>query len=209
MRVALFVGILLACSLLVASLYNSAFAQENGTIEYAEKETGPVATYTASDPEGASVRWSLGGVDAGDFTIEDGVLRFAKTPNYEKPMGGGTTNTLTNTYVVDVLATDETRRMETETVTVEVTNVDEAGKVTLSARRAPVRHRVHRRGHRPRRRRKSTSSGSGPRPAPRTGPTGTSRMPRRRPTRRRTPTPAPTCAPRPLTKTMRARARRR
>ena len=50
MRVALFAGILLACSLLVATLYNSAFAQENGTIEYAENGTGSVATYTASGP---------------------------------------------------------------------------------------------------------------------------------------------------------------
>ena len=103
-------------------------------IEYAEKETGPVATYTASDPEGASVMWSLGGDDAEDFTIEDGVLRFAKTPNYESAKGGASMP-FTNTYVVDVQATDETRRTETETVTVEVTNVDEAGKVTLSARR--------------------------------------------------------------------------
>ena len=37
--------------------------------------------------------------------------------------------------MVDVQATDETRRMKSETVTVEVTNVNEAGKVTLSARR--------------------------------------------------------------------------
>ena len=29
------------------------------------------------------MRWSLGGVDAEDFTIDNGVLRFAKTPNYE------------------------------------------------------------------------------------------------------------------------------
>ena len=101
------------------------------TISYPEKGTGAVATYTASDPEGASVRWSLGGDDAGDFTIEDGVLRFAKTPNYERPADTGTDNT----YVVDVQATDETRRRETETVTVNVTNVDEAGTVELSALR--------------------------------------------------------------------------
>ena len=41
----------------------------------------------------------------------------------------------TNTYVVDVQATDETRRRETETVTVNVTNVDEDGTVELSALR--------------------------------------------------------------------------
>ena len=103
-------------------------------IEYPERDTDPVATYTASDPEGASVRWSLSGADAGDFTIEDGVLRFAKTPDYETPKGGGTDGT-SNTYVVDVQATDETRRTETETVTINVTNVDEDGTVELSALR--------------------------------------------------------------------------
>ena len=105
-------------------------AQE-AAIQYAENGTGPVATYTASDPEGAMVKWSLGGVDASDFMIDNGVLSFKNSPDYETPKGG----TLTNTYVVDVQATDETRRMNSETVTVKVTNVDEAGKVTLSARR--------------------------------------------------------------------------
>ena len=66
MRVALFAGILLACSLLAATLYNSAFAQEDDTIEYPENDTGAVATFTAVDPEGESIVWSLEntGVDA-------------------------------------------------------------------------------------------------------------------------------------------------
>ena len=59
MRVALFAGILLACLLLVSTLYNSAFAQENGTIMYPENGTDPVATFTAVDPEGESIVWSL------------------------------------------------------------------------------------------------------------------------------------------------------
>ena len=59
MRVALFAGILLACLLLVSTLYNSAFAQENGTIMYPENDTGAVATLTAVDPEGESIVWSL------------------------------------------------------------------------------------------------------------------------------------------------------
>ena len=88
-RIVLIAGILLAASLLAMVLQRSAFAQD-GPIEYPERGTDPVATYTASDPEGASVRWSLGGVDAGDFTIENGVLSFAKTPDYESPKGGGT-----------------------------------------------------------------------------------------------------------------------
>ena len=105
----------------------------DGAIMYPENGTGPVATYTASDPEGAMVRWSLGGDDASDFMIENGVLSFKKSPDYEMPMGGSA-GTAT-TYSVTVLATDETMKVGMKEVMVEVTNVDEAGTVTLSARR--------------------------------------------------------------------------
>ena len=40
-------------------------AQNDGTIEYAEDRTDAVATYTSADPEGAMIRWSLAGDDAG------------------------------------------------------------------------------------------------------------------------------------------------
>ena len=65
------------------------------TVEYAENGVGPVATYTAVDPEGAAVKWSLAVVvdpvedDAGDFSISGGVLAFKKSPNYEAATGGG------------------------------------------------------------------------------------------------------------------------
>ena len=108
----------------------------NDMHDYAENGTGPVATYTADDPEGASIRWSLDGDDAGDFMIENGVLSFKKSPNFEMSTGGGSADTNTSsTYTLTVKATDETRRMGMKEVMVMVTNVDEAGKVTLSARR--------------------------------------------------------------------------
>ena len=47
-------------------------AQESATIEYAENGDGPVATYTAVDPEGADIVWSVTGTDLGDFSIENG-----------------------------------------------------------------------------------------------------------------------------------------
>ena len=97
-------------------------------VEYAENRTGPVATYRAKDPEGASVQWSLGGVDAGNFTIENGVLRFKASPDFEKLDAN-------NVYEVTVQATDETMKVGTYDVTVQVTNVNEDGTVTLSARR--------------------------------------------------------------------------
>ncbi len=110
-------------------------AQDSATIDYAENGTGPVATYTAMDPEGAMVMWSLEGTDAGDFMIENGVLSFKKSPDFEKPAGGTADPPTSNTYEVMVKATDETRMMGMKTVMVKVTNVDEDGKVTLSARR--------------------------------------------------------------------------
>ena len=48
--------------------------------DYDENGSGVVATYTATDPEGDSnFTWSLGGTDQADFTITDGVLKFAGT----------------------------------------------------------------------------------------------------------------------------------
>ena len=129
----LFFAILAALCFSLLLLTNGGLvqAQDDDTIMYPENGTAPVATYTATDPEGTSVRWSLGGVDAPDFMIANGVLSFKKSPNFESAIDANRDNT----YVVEVQATDETRRMKSETVTIKVTNVDEAGKVTLSARR--------------------------------------------------------------------------
>ena len=106
------------------------------TAEYAENGMGPVATYTAVDPEMTAVKWSLSGDDAGDFSIDGGVLTFKKSPNYEAAMGGGSADDdVSNTYMVNVEATDGTRRMGTEPITVNVTNVDEPGTVKLTTLR--------------------------------------------------------------------------
>ena len=131
-RVILFFGILLAVSMLAIPLYkyNPLFAQDGGTIEYAENGTVPVATYTAADPEGtAIVSWMLGGDDASDFTIDDGVLRFKESPDYEMPVS----DDMDNTYEVIVQARDSTRQTGMKAVMVMVTDVDEDGMVMLSA----------------------------------------------------------------------------
>ena len=101
---------------------------------YAENGMGPVATYTAVDPEMTAVKWSLSGADAGDFDIDGGVLTFKKSPDYEAATGGGSTDDdMSNTYSVMVVATDATRQKGEKKVTVEVTNVNEDGTVKLSA----------------------------------------------------------------------------
>ena len=124
-RVILFAGILLAVSMLAIPLYNPLFAQDSGTIEYAENGTGPVATYTAVDPEGADIVWSVAGTDAGDFSIENGVLTFKSPPNFEAPTGGLGNDSAP--YSVTVEASDGGIMMDTEDVTVSVTNIDETG----------------------------------------------------------------------------------
>ena len=142
-RVILVAGILLAVSMLAIPLYNSAFAQEDGPIPYAENGMGPVATYTAVDPEMTEiVSWTLDGTDKGIFDIEGGVLTFKKSPDYEMPgdVAGTSPSTavaIDNVYEVTVQATDETNKVGMKEVMVEVTNVEEMGMVTLSARCRP------------------------------------------------------------------------
>ena len=127
--------------MLAIPLYNSAFAQDGGPIEYAENGTGPVATYTAVDPEmTAIVSWTLDGTDKGIFEIEGGVLTFEKPPDFEMPgdvVGTGPSTAVANDniYEVTVQATDGTNKVGMKEVMVEVTNVDEMGMVTLSALR--------------------------------------------------------------------------
>ena len=120
---------LLAASLLFLQPGSPLQAQDGGTIEYAENGTDPVATYTAVDPEGAAIKWSLSGADEADFTIAGGVLAFAKSPDFEDAKDEGTDNI----YEIMVEATDGTGHVGRKAVMVEVTNVDEDGTVELSA----------------------------------------------------------------------------
>ena len=100
--------------------------------EYAENGMGAVATFTAADPEGESIVWSLAGEDGGEFTIVNGVLRFKSAPDFENPQGGTGNNSVT--YEVTVQASDGGGAATTATkaVTIKVTNVEEPGTVTLS-----------------------------------------------------------------------------
>ena len=95
--------------------------------EYAENGTGPVATYTAADPEGKTIVWSLAGDDAADFSIANGVLTFNSPPDFEMAADTGANNV----YSVTVQAGDGGATPATEEVTITVTNVEEPGTVTL------------------------------------------------------------------------------
>ena len=102
-----------------------------------------ISTYTATDPEGGDVTLSLTGDDAdmfelADDSIDDGpnasrVLSFKEKPDFE--MKGDSNSD--NIYEVTVVASDG-ENTATRSVTVKVTDADEAGKVTLSAQDALI-----------------------------------------------------------------------
>ena len=76
-----------------------------------------------------AIRWSLGGRDDDLFAIEGGVLAFREPPNYEDPQSAASGAELSdrNVYRVTVRAAGGRRD-----VTVTVTDVDEAGTVSVS-----------------------------------------------------------------------------
>ncbi len=109
----------------------------DAAVDYAENTpvATAVATYTATDAEGDTVTWTLGGTDAGDFSIDtNGALTFNTVRDFETPASGATSNI----YSVTITATDDGDPSESDTldVTVTVTNVDdEAGVVAIAITR--------------------------------------------------------------------------
>ena len=104
-------------------------AELSGTIKYPENGESTVVTLMATDPERDTITWSrTGGAQANEFDtdVSDGILKFASPPDFEDGQGTGTGS---NTYEVIVQASDGANNA-TITVNVEVTNIDEAGKVT-------------------------------------------------------------------------------
>ena len=90
-------------------------------VDYAEDRTDAVATYSASDPDGTAVTWSLSGVDAGRFDISNrGVLSFAIRPDSDDPADQGEDNT----YDVTVEASSGSDESSLP-VMVMVTDIDE------------------------------------------------------------------------------------
>ena len=85
------------------------------------------ARVTASDPDGDSLTYTLAGTDASSFNVAaTGQIQVGDGTNldYEGEK---------NTYVVEVTATDPSGASDMITVTVNVTNVEEMGEVTLWA----------------------------------------------------------------------------
>ena len=117
-------------------------ATVSGRTEIAVQEnydpTLVLATYSATDPENQTItRWSLSGLDGGDFTInEDGELTFRYTPDYDRPADSNGDNE----YRITVRAYDG-RTYGNLDVTVTVSNVNEHDPVIQTGSRASFSYR--------------------------------------------------------------------
>ena len=126
-------------------------AGEDVIKDYAENGTASVARFTAKDPEGRKVYWSLDGdqtesPDVGDFEISsNGELHFMSAPDFD----GAVDSDGDNVYVVRVTASDDAPGADStvsgdseavsgkgsmKKVTVTVTNKDETGTLTITPR---------------------------------------------------------------------------
>ena len=106
-------------------------------ISYEENRMDAVEEFTAVDEdEGGDPEWSLEGVDAGGFDLEDGVLTFKESPDYEDPTDIDESGDLgdqglkDNVYKITLVVT--TGATVKQPVEVTVVNMDEPGKVTFT-----------------------------------------------------------------------------
>ena len=92
-------------------------------LEYTENGADPVASYTASDPEGGEVTWSLVGDDAEVCSLSaTGTLAFDRPPDYETPDDAD----MDNRYRLTVQATDAGGALGT--LNVEIVVSDDEGE---------------------------------------------------------------------------------
>ena len=99
------------------------FTAANESVSVSENTSGSVYQAQASDPEQASLAYSVSGTDAGLFTINNtsGDLAFTSAPNFEQPTDQGANNV----YNLDIVA-DDGDNQSSQALTVTVADVNEA-----------------------------------------------------------------------------------
>ena len=107
------------------------FAENSVTLSVNENTTsGTVGTITATDPDGDAITYSVGGTDQSAFKEDFSV----DSSNGEITVKSNATidHETRPSYSVRITATDPYGGTDTVALTVNVTNIDEAGTVTLS-----------------------------------------------------------------------------
>ena len=90
-----------------------------------------IAEFTARDEEGG-VTWFLTGTDRGDFAVDgSGDVTFVNAPNFETPADSGGDSVYEFTVVATDIQSGSNRLTATVDVTVTVTDVEEAGSISL------------------------------------------------------------------------------
>ena len=118
-------------------------ATETKKVDHPENSTRQVTGFTARDPEGGNVYWSLSGTDAADFSLSRTkgpvtALHFKSPPDYDSPTDRAGVSPSTATaedriYEVTVSAGDGGLSTIKEfMVEVTVTNENEPGSITLT-----------------------------------------------------------------------------
>ncbi|MEC7289647.1 MAG: alpha/beta hydrolase fold domain-containing protein [Pseudomonadota bacterium] len=92
----------------------------------AENSTGTVYTATANDADGETLSFSIGGTDAGNFSINasSGELSFDITPDFENPADANGDNS----YVITITVRDPRGGSATLNLTLTVTDIVENGQ---------------------------------------------------------------------------------
>ena len=103
------------------------YSGSRNTFTQPENRISTLYTYRATDPEGSSVMWSVGGPDGSKFTIDvsSGALSFTDPPDFDAPGDVGEDNV----YNVTVRARDPDSYTASLLVTVTVTEVNEGPEI--------------------------------------------------------------------------------
>ena len=85
--------------------------------------------YSATDPDGEEITWSVTGGDAAHFVIDDqGALAFLASPNFESPVDADRNNA----YVIQIVVSDDGNESSLDVV-VEVTDANDAPRFPSAA----------------------------------------------------------------------------
>ena len=96
------------------------------SVDFNENETGTVFDASATDPENATITYSLSGADADDFSIDSaGLITFNTSPDYDIPTDADTNND----YLITIEVSDGTNT-STQALTITVADVNEAPTIT-------------------------------------------------------------------------------
>ncbi len=98
---------------------------DTGTISYDENATTTVTSVTSTDDDsGSTASYSISGTDVDDFLINSssGALTFINSPDYENP----TDDNQDKTYIVIVTVTDDAGATDSQTLTININDLDEA-----------------------------------------------------------------------------------